>query len=132
MQKATYKRAQKLKSRKQIELLFSKKQSISVYPIRISYLITNGEASNEYLKAGVGSSKRNFKRAVDRNRVKRLLRESFRLHKLPLEQYLTEKQTHLITFFHYYSRTILTQEEQHEKMKIAIDKLVALLNETLA
>lgn len=132
MDRATYKRAEKLKSKKQIELLFSKKQSISIYPIRISYLQVDEDVFGNSLKVGIGTSKRNFKKAVDRNRVKRLLRESYRLHKFPLHNIVQEKNIHLIVFFHYYSRNILSQTELHQKMDMGINKLVALFHEPLA
>ncbi|QES90794.1 ribonuclease P protein component [Rhizosphaericola mali] len=132
MERFTYKRSEKLKSRKQIELLFIKKQSISIYPIRISYLQVNEEIEANSLKVGVGTSKRNFKKAIDRNRVKRLLRESYRLYKLPLHKIVQEKNIHLIVFFHYYSRNILSQTELHKKMELGINKIVALLHEPLA
>ncbi len=67
---------EKLKSQKLIERLFLEGNSISVYPLRMVYI-----ESGTNLKIGVSVSKRNFKRAVDRNRIKRLLREGFRLNK---------------------------------------------------
>lgn len=68
----------KLKSKKTIEKLFSEGKSISVYPLRLVYLQTEFD-DNVMMKTGVSVSKRNFKNAVDRNRIKRLVREAFRL-----------------------------------------------------
>jgi len=72
----TYNKHEKLKSQKTIEQLFLEGQSVSAYPLRLVYL-KHGES----LKVGVSVSKRNFKRAVDRIRIKRLLREAYRLNK---------------------------------------------------
>lgn len=72
----SYSKKDKLKSNKLIEKLFSEGKSISEFPLRLVYIKT--ELPN---KVGVSVSKKNFKRAVDRNRIKRLLRESYRLNK---------------------------------------------------
>lgn len=79
--KETFGSKEKLKSKKEIELLFSEGKSISQYPIRLVYRPSffNDEVS---FKVAVSVSKRNFKKAVDRNRIKRLLREAYRKNKL--------------------------------------------------
>lgn len=75
----TYPKKEKLKSQKLIEQLFSEGKSVSAYPLRMVYLKT--EFDDTQFKTGVSVSKRNFKKAVDRIRIKRLLREAYRLHK---------------------------------------------------
>ena len=82
----TYKKSEKLKSKKAVEQLFTDGNSISAYPLRLVFV--KNKAS---LKVGVSVSKRNFKLAVHRNRIKRLLREAYRLNKSVLyEAQLTE------------------------------------------
>ncbi|MDG5491054.1 ribonuclease P protein component [Psychroserpens sp. SPM9] len=76
----TYPKKEKLKSQKLIEQLFSEGKSVSAYPLRMVYLKTSFDDDTQF-KTGVSVSKRNFKKAVDRNRIKRLLREAYRLHK---------------------------------------------------
>lgn len=78
--KFTYQKREKLKSQKLIEKLFLEGKSISAFPLRMIYLQTTFEDGSK-LKTGVSVSKRNFKKAVDRNRIKRLLREAYRLNK---------------------------------------------------
>ncbi len=68
----------KLKSRKQIARLFAEGSSVKSYPLVLAYMPCDIE---EPFKVGFSVSKRNFKTAVDRNRVKRLLRENFRKNK---------------------------------------------------
>jgi len=75
VKKHTYGKHEKLKSRKLIEEVFTKGQVVKAYPIRLHYLIHDNEEYSP-LQAGVSVSKRNFKRAVDRNRVKRLLKRT--------------------------------------------------------
>ncbi|WP_047549166.1 ribonuclease P protein component [Psychroserpens sp. Hel_I_66] len=76
----SYSKKEKLKSQKLIEQLFSEGKSVSAYPLRMVYLESNFEDGTQF-KTGVSVSKRNFKKAVDRNRIKRLLREAYRLNK---------------------------------------------------
>lgn len=78
--KFTFKKKDKLKSRKLIEKLFDEGKSVTVFPLRMLYLKTTHE-DGSVIKTGVSVSKRNFKKAVDRNRVKRLLREAYRFNK---------------------------------------------------
>ena len=77
----SYSKKEKLKSQKLIEQLFSEGKSFSAYPLRMVYLETEFEDETVQFKTGVSVSKRNFKNAVDRNRIKRLLREAYRLNK---------------------------------------------------
>lgn len=72
----SFPKKEKLKSKKLIERLFDEGQSVSSYPLTLIYL--EDGISN---KVGVSVSKRHFKKAVHRNRIKRLLRESYRHNK---------------------------------------------------
>ena len=76
----SYPKKEKLKSQKLIEQLFSEGKSVSAFPLKLIYLKTEFKDDIQF-KTGVSTSKRNFKNAVDRNRIKRLLRESYRLNK---------------------------------------------------
>lgn len=76
----TYSRAEKLKSKKLFEKLFAEGKSVTQYPLRMVYVKTN-ETQEVAIKAGVTVSKRKFKSAVKRNRIKRVLREAYRLNK---------------------------------------------------
>ena len=78
--KFTFNKKDKLKSKTLIEQLFSEGKSVSAFPLRLVYMPTTFN-DGALFKTGVSVSKRNFKKAVDRNRIKRLMREAFRLHK---------------------------------------------------
>jgi len=97
--KLTLGKNERLKSRKQIEQLFSKGKKFSITPFRVYYVFN--ETSNPPLQSGVGVSNKNFKNAVDRNRIKRLVREAFRLQKISLQEKLKERKGQLIVFFIY-------------------------------
>lgn len=86
-----------------MEQLFSTGKSFSANPLRVYYLLNkNNTALNANtdspLQFGAGVSKRYFKKAVHRNRIKRLLRENYRLQKLPLQNLLSEKNLCLWVF----------------------------------
>ncbi len=95
--KATFCKNERLKSKKEIEVLFSEGKTISSYPVRLVYRKTNFE-DDIAIKTAVSVSKRHFKKAVSRNRIKRLLRESYRKNK-----YLVPNTTHQFTFMFLYS-----------------------------
>ena len=76
----TFNKKDRLKSKKLIDQLFAEGKSVTAYPLRMVYIGTTFDDGSK-VKAGVSVSKRSFKKAVDRNRIKRLLRESYRLNK---------------------------------------------------
>ena len=76
----SFPKKEKLKSKKLIEQLFAEGVGVTNYPIKLVYLKTSHEDDSK-CKVGVTVSKRNFKSAVKRNRIKRLMRESYRLNK---------------------------------------------------
>ena len=99
---AGFGKAEKLKSRKVVEELFARGKSLNVFPIRISYKFLPLPADEKVVfQVGVSVSKRNFKRAVDRNRVKRLLREAYRLQKQELIEVLKKQGKIGYVFFIY-------------------------------
>lgn len=69
---------EKLKSKRMISAIFSEGKSVTKYPIRMIYLEQGALANSQ---AAFSVPKRHFKRAVDRNHFKRLMRETYRLHK---------------------------------------------------
>jgi ribonuclease P protein component len=91
----TYNKHEKLKSKKAIEQLFSEGKSISAYPLRLVYV-----ENSETLKVGVSVSKRNFKKAVDRIRIKRLLREAYRLNKQQLVEKNISSYSIMLLYMH--------------------------------
>ncbi len=81
-QRYTLGKKDKLKSRKAIEQLFKEGKSFSIFPFRVLYLEAPASSLvKNNLQTGFSVSKKHFKKAVDRNRIKRLMREAWRLQK---------------------------------------------------
>lgn len=76
--------SEKLKSKILIDRLFTEGRSIKVFPLKLIYLPIE-DPSAKTCKTGVSVPKRNFKKAVDRNYFKRLMREAFRKNKYLVE-----------------------------------------------
>jgi ribonuclease P protein component len=107
-------------------MLFRQGRHFSVFPFKVTWLPGNAAAN---LQAGVGVSSRHFKRAVDRNRIKRLMRESYRLQKNELQQYLIEKDKRLSVFLIYTGNEIPQYETVFEKLGIILHRLKKLSDE---
>jgi ribonuclease P protein component len=108
---------EKLKSRKQIDVLFAGGKTFMSFPLRVSYQlapIEEGEKSG--IQIGVSASKRNFKRAVDRNRIKRLLREAYRLQKKDIVTFLQANNLKGYVFFIYVDKSLPTYTTVFEAM----------------
>lgn len=117
---------ERLKSRKQIDQLFAGGKGFSVFPIRVTYLFLADEERG--VKMGVTISKRNFKKATDRNRVKRLLREAYRLQKEELVATVQAKEKSAAVFFIYTGKTIASFEEVKGAMAKCLRKLSLIIN----
>ena len=132
----TYKKTDKLKSRKQTQHLFSTGQAINVFPIRLIYTVepisTNADnlSLTSLLQAGVGAPSRTFRKAVQRNRVKRLLREAYRLEKPNFISQASLENKRVNLFFLYTDALVLTQVEIQGKVKEALSLLVTKFNKS--
>jgi ribonuclease P protein component len=95
--KASFSKKEKLKSKKLIEQLFAEGKSVSAHPLRLIFIETSF-VEDVKLKVGMSVSKRNFKKAVDRNRIKRLLRECYRLNKHAYFNNITTQYAFMILY----------------------------------
>ena len=118
----TWKKAEKLKSRKQIDRVFKEGRNFSVYPFRVFYLLSQTPAAP--IQAGFGAASRQFKKAVDRNRIKRLSREAWRLQKQPLIDHFHAKGLSLAVFFVYTGKELPDYRLVSGKIDVALQKLI--------
>ncbi|HMH22602.1 MAG TPA: ribonuclease P protein component [Puia sp.] len=121
--KCTLGKEERLKSRKLIERVFREGKSFALFPFRVFYL-SGGLPPHIFLQAGFGAGNRNFKKAVDRNRIKRLTREAYRLQKHPLEAHLKEKVQPLAVFFIYTGKELPDYQTVSGKIGLALQKLL--------
>jgi len=117
----TFRKEEKLKKKNLITELFTSGKSASVFPLKMIYL-ENDHESPFKVQAGVSVSKRNFKSAVDRNRIKRLMRESYRKNKYLI--YNDEDTKKHILMFIYQAKSEVSYQKMEEKMIDLIQKFL--------
>jgi ribonuclease P protein component len=111
----TFGKPEKLKSRKLIGKLFEDGKSVKKFPIRLVYLQTE-HTSDFPIQAGFSVPKRNFKKAVDRNRIKRLLREAYRHEKGALYEQLDKPYIFMFTFMGKKEPTYLEVQQKIQQV----------------
>ncbi len=116
MEKFTFKKPERLSREKLIQELFHKGSSFYLFPFKVIFLPGKGAASQVL----VSVPKSIFKRAVDRNRIKRRIREGYRLnkHKLP------PAQVFAIAYI-YTAKEILPSALIHQKIVLSFAKLAS-------
>jgi ribonuclease P protein component len=104
---------ERLKSKKLIEKLYSEGSSVKTFPLRMMFVQT-AHTSDFPCQVGVSVAKRNFKKAPDRNRLKRLMRETYRLQKEIVYNNLEQPYVFMIS---YIGREEIKYEELYPKME---------------
>ena len=122
---ASYSKKDKLKSKILIDQLFATGKSVSAYPLRLVYIPTTFN-DNVKAKTGVSVSKRYFKLAVDRNRIKRLLRESYRINKAAYFNNITTQYAFMILYIGKEKPTLKQIETQ---MNLLFEKFLKTVSE---
>lgn len=129
-QRYRFGKTEKLKSLKLIEQLFAEGKSFSSFPFRVMWKYTGTKEAA--LQAGFTVGSKYFKKAVDRNRVKRLMREAYRLQKSALQEELKNKEKQLAVFFIYVGNELPDYPMVFEKTGSAIRRLIKIVNENTA
>lgn len=118
LMKNTLGKQERLKSKKLIEKLYKEGSSVKAFPLRIVFLQT--EHTSDYpAQIGVSVAKRNFKKAPDRNRLKRLMRESYRLQKEIVYNNLEVPYVFMISY-------LGKEEKDYEEIYAKMNKLLNL------
>lgn len=124
----SFRKNERLCSKKIIDKLFAQGKSVFVFPVKIVYLET--ELSSEYpVQAAFSVGKRNFKRAVQRNLIKRRMREAYRLNKSKFYDETGEKQ--VAVFFIFTGKTISEYTQIETAIKKGMKKIFSELETNL-
>ena len=123
LMKYTLGKQERLKSKKLIEKLYKEGSSVKAFPLRMVFLQT--EHTSDYpAQIGVSVAKRNFKKAPDRNRLKRLMRESYRLQKEIVYNNLDVPYVFMISY-------LGKEEKNYEEIYAKMNKLLSLFIEDI-
>lgn len=122
--KNTYGTKEKLKSKKIIDNLFIEGKSVKAFPLRMVYLETPLPYPGVSIQTGVSVAKRNHKLAVTRNRIKRRMREAYRLNKIKIDI----KGTTFAVLIIHTSRDIHTFNEINRAMAKLLTRFQEKIN----
>ncbi|WP_319500009.1 ribonuclease P protein component [uncultured Draconibacterium sp.] len=116
----SFKKTERLCSKKVIDKLFAEGESFLAFPIKVVYKVTELPQPVP-VQAGFTVSKKIFKRAVKRNRIKRLMREAYRLNKQMLRVDADSQQ--MAVFFIFIGKELPDFAQVEKAMKKALYKL---------
>ena len=120
-----FRKEERLCSKKIIEKLFSDGESILVYPVKVLFLKI--PLSSDYpAQAAFSVGRRNFKKAYQRNRLKRMMREGYRLNKNSL--YNSIQQSQYAVFFIYIGKEM----SGFKTVESAIKKALSGIKESIS
>ncbi len=120
----SFQKDERLCSKKLIDRLFMEGKSFFVFPLKIVYLETK-IPSRFPVQAAFAVPKKNFKKAVDRNLIKRRMREAYRLIKSEFYNEIGEKQ--VAVFFIFTAKTIPEYRQIEAALKKGLKKLLSEL-----
>ena len=121
MRKNTFKKRERLNSRKTIEKLFAEGNTFTVHPYRVFWLTNDNQ--DTYLKFAISIPKKKFKKAVDRNLLKRRTREAYRTQKHDLLETLHMHNKKISFFLVYLDNAIVPYSIIEEQINKILEKL---------
>lgn len=113
---------ERLKSRKKMEVLFQKGNSFLKSPIRVLWMFSDKEL---LFPAQIMFTvpKKSFKKSTDRNRIKRLMREAYRMNKSQIYEPLSSKGVYVIVAFIYTGNRLPEWKDINDKIILTLQRL---------
>jgi len=123
----TFKKKERLTQNLLIDKLFNESSSFNLSPFKVFYL-RHPHPDDFDARILIAASRKKFKRAVDRNRIKRLVREAYRLNKQPLLDQLHAASVKMYIAFVFIGNSAEIEfAEVEKKVKLCLDKIVQML-----
>ena len=123
--RSTFPKNERLAWKRHIDLLFQQGMSFVTFPLRVIYLPVDKDGSDTSISILVSVSKKKIKLAVDRNYIKRRIRESYRLRKHELMHFYSGNNKKLLIAFLYLDNV----NASFEKIDRAMTKVIKTLQE---
>jgi ribonuclease P protein component len=125
----TFKKEERLRDKKSIKKLFDKGHSFYIGPFKVIWI--NADLEGIFpAKILITASHRNFKNAVDRNRVKRITREAYRKNKSVLYEKLDGSKKKITFMLIYTGKIIIPYKEVEDKIILILQRLAKENEET--
>lgn len=124
--KQTFRKQERLKSSKMIRVLFTSGNAFLAHPFRVNWIMTD-EKRQYPGRILVSVSKKNFRKANERNHIKRLVREAYRKNKYILIDFLEEQSLSCDFSFVYIGKTTMEYSQLEKKIIILLKRLVSEL-----
>lgn len=120
--KQTFKKSERLTNKKDIDAIFEKGLVIKSFPLLVKHLPINFE-DGAGLKVVISVPKRRIRKATDRNRIRRQMKEAFRLNKMALKEVLKKRELSLALFFVYTGKEKPDYAQIEGKIKLILKEL---------
>ncbi|MFZ2285756.1 MAG: ribonuclease P protein component [Bacteroidales bacterium] len=123
---ASFSKGERLCGIKAVSELFSGGRTVNMPPLRLIYRILPADENLQTLRVMISVPKRHFKKAVDRNLIRRRIKEAWRMNKTPLKEVLSGSNRRLEVAIIWNDTVIRNWEETLTAVKEALGRLTRL------